>query len=92
MVLSYVSLISFGPITVFVGRMSLNSSQHETLIVSRSLAFLFIRRGSIRPICYGGKGARPAPAMGQLFFWIHSPLNKLSTILSTTTTVVLLFD
>ena len=40
MVLSYVSLISFGPITVLVGRMSLNSSQHETEYRDHWLFFL----------------------------------------------------
>ena len=71
MVLSYVSLISFGPITVLVGRMSLNSSQHETEYRDHWLFFLSAG-GQLRvPICYGGgKGARSSGAMGHLFFWI----------------------
>ena len=72
MVLSYVSLISFGPITVLVGRMSLNSSQHETEYRDHWLFFLSAG-GQLDPSAMVRRGARrPAPAMGQLFFgFIH---------------------
>lgn len=91
MVLSYVSLISFGPITVLVGRMSLNSSQHETEYRDHWLFFLSAGGQLECPSAMVvGRGARSSAAMGHLFFGLHSPLNKLSTILSTTT--VLLFD
>ena len=92
MVLSYVSLISFGPITVLVGRMSLNSSQHETEYRDHWLFFLSAGGQLECPSAMVvGRGARSSGAMGHRFFFgLHSPLNKLSTILSTTT--VLLFD
>ena len=91
MVLSYVSLISFGPITVLVGRMSLNSSQHETEYRDHWLFFLSAGGQLECPSAMVvGWGLAPLVRWVIVFFGLHSPLNKLSTILSTTT--VLLFD
>ena len=71
MVLSYVSLISFGPITVLVGRMSLNSSQHETEYRDHWLFFLSAGGQLECPSAMVvGRGLAPLVRWVIVFFWI----------------------